>query len=108
MRGERVRRAGRDDQQIAGASGDDVVVDQQVERSVENVEQLRGVVVPVRHGAVRVATERDAMALKAPAVALLSGQQHVPDEVEGSASSARTSTGGYRRVSVEDMVQALL
>ena len=46
VRGERVRRPGRHNQQVAGARGDDVVPDQQVERAVEDVEQLGGMMQP--------------------------------------------------------------
>ncbi|MGZ4435972.1 MAG: hypothetical protein ACXVW7_20475 [Trebonia sp.] len=42
--------------------GDDTVPDQQVERAVEDVEQLGGMVVPVRHRAIGAAAERDAVA----------------------------------------------
>ncbi len=43
MRGERVRRTRRDDQQIAGVRGDDAVGDEEVECAVKDVEQLGGV-----------------------------------------------------------------
>ena len=81
-RGERVRRAGRDDQQVAGARGDDVVADQQVERAVEDVEQLGGIVVAVRHRAIGAAAEGDAVAAQRACGGAAVGQQHVPDEVE--------------------------
>ena len=51
VRGERVGDSRRDDQQVAGSRDDDAIVDQQVEGAVEDVEQLGGGVVAVRHGA---------------------------------------------------------
>jgi DNA-binding transcriptional LysR family regulator len=40
MRAERVRRTRRNDQQITSPRGDDIILDQQVKRAVENVELL--------------------------------------------------------------------
>ena len=101
MRGERVRHAWRHDKQVAGARDDDVAADQQVERAVEDVEQLGGVVVPVRHGAVRAAAERDAMAAQRASGGAAVGQQHVPDEVEvlglvGANEHGRVQAAGCR------------
>jgi DNA-binding transcriptional LysR family regulator len=50
--GERVRGPGRDDQQIPGPCGDHIVLDQQVERTTEDVEQLGGVIVTMRSASI--------------------------------------------------------
>lgn len=82
MRGERVRHSRRDDQQVAGPRGDDVVADQQVERAAEDVEELGGVVVAMRQGAIRAAAEDDPVAGQRAAGGAAVGQQDVPDQVE--------------------------
>jgi hypothetical protein len=53
-----------------------------VERAVEDVEQLGGIVVPVRYRAIGAATERDTVAAHRARGGAAIGQQHVPDEVE--------------------------
>jgi hypothetical protein len=66
MRAERVRRTRQNHQQITGARSDHIVLDQQVKGAVQNVEQLRRIVVSVRHRAIGATAERDAVTAQRP------------------------------------------
>ena len=66
--------------------------------SVEDEEQLGGMVVPGRRSAICAAAERDAGAGRAPLRWRCCRQQHVRDEVEAFGFPGANQTGGYRMV----------
>lgn len=66
MRGERMRHPRRHHQQIPAPRDDDILPGQQVERTIQDVEQLGGMIVPVRHRAIGTAAERDPVAAQRP------------------------------------------